>query len=135
MFLDPLNHLGNIEIVRKGVSDKNETATLYFPSLTTASINKHIESDIKVDIELVTLDSFAESKKLSTIDIIKLDVEGHELQALEGALNTIEKYKPIIIIELSTYIFNKNESIILITDIFCGCSSETLRRRFNRNEL
>ena len=39
--------------------------------------------------------------------MIKLDIEGHELQAIEGAKNTIKKYKPIIIIELSSYIFNK----------------------------
>jgi FkbM family methyltransferase len=33
------------------------------------------------------------------LDFIKLDIEGGELHALEGAKNLIEKYKPVIIFE------------------------------------
>ena len=31
--------------------------------------------------------------------IIQLDVEGHEIQAMKGALNTVKKYHPIIMME------------------------------------
>jgi FkbM family methyltransferase len=34
-------------------------------------------------------------------DLIQLDLEGYELLALKGGLDTINKYKPIIVIELS----------------------------------
>ena len=40
-----------------------------------------------------------------------MDIEGHELKAIKGAEDTIKNYKPIIIIELSKYIFeNDNNS-------------------------
>jgi len=37
---------------------------------------------------------------LSSCDFIQLDVEGYQLFALNGAINTIQKFKPVISIEL-----------------------------------
>ena len=37
---------------------------------------------------------------LSNCDLIQLDVEGYELKALKGSINTIKKYKPVICVEL-----------------------------------
>ena len=44
----------------------------------------------------------SESEK---IDLIKIDVEGFEFEVLCGAKETIEKYKPVIVIE----VFKKNK--------------------------
>lgn len=44
---------------------------------------------------LVSVDSL----ELDRVDFIKIDVEGMEVDALKGALNTIEKYKPILTVE------------------------------------
>lgn len=43
-----------------------------------------------------TLDSFM----FDDIDIIKIDVEGHEYQVLEGAVETLKKCKPLVITEI-----------------------------------
>ena len=47
------------------------------------------------------LDDTKELNSLAKIDFIKIDVEGAELLVLEGAVQTILKYKPVIIFELS----------------------------------
>jgi FkbM family methyltransferase len=44
---------------------------------------------------LVSIDSF----RISDLSIIQLDVEGYELEALRGAVETIEKNSPIVMIE------------------------------------
>ena len=41
------------------------------------------------------LDSF----KFKDVDLIKIDVEWHELEVLIGAKETIEKYKPLLVVE------------------------------------
>ena len=43
--------------------------------------------------------------KLKKIDVIKLDIEGAEVFALQGALKTIMKFKPTIIMECNKIIF------------------------------
>ena len=46
-------------------------------------------------VDLITIDGL----KLDRIDLIKLDVEGMEEVALEGAFNSIRKCEPIIVLE------------------------------------
>jgi FkbM family methyltransferase len=43
------------------------------------------------------LDSF----NFSAVDFIKIDVEGHEYQVIQGALKTIQRCRPAIVIEIS----------------------------------
>lgn len=43
------------------------------------------------------IDSFG----FRTVDMIKIDVEGHEYQAVHGALRTIQRCRPAIMVEIS----------------------------------
>ena len=47
------------------------------------------------DEQLFTIDEF----NFSDIDYIKIDVDGYELNVLQGAVNTIKKYNPLLIVE------------------------------------
>jgi len=47
------------------------------------------------DVVMCTIDSL----NLEKCDLIHLDIEGYEGKALLGAANTIQKFKPVIIIE------------------------------------
>lgn len=50
-----------------------------------------------------------DSLNLPACDLIQLDVEGYELNALLGAMKTIEKYKPILCIEFCEKWLNRYE--------------------------
>ena len=50
----------------------------------------------KRKVEVRTLDSFG----FTDVDLIKIDVEGHEYSVLEGSLLTIQRCKPILLIEI-----------------------------------
>ena len=108
-----LNKFDNIVLKNSAISDTddiiinfNESKNDWESSLTHNEFDESKVSKIRTQ----KIDTIIKDQKLDEYSLlIKLDIEGHELHALEGAKNTIEKYKPIIIIELSTYVFNKND--------------------------
>ena len=54
---------------------------------------------------VITLDGFIDdiSKEADVLMIAKIDVEGAELEVLEGMINTIENYRPVLILEVLDY--------------------------------
>ena len=55
-----------------------------------------------IDVEVRTLDSFA----LRDVAFIKVDVEGSELEVLEGGRETIERDRPVLLLELLSGTFS-----------------------------
>ena len=48
-----------------------------------------------------TLDNFIASQNITKLDLIKLDVDGNELDVLSGGINSLKKFKPTLIMELA----------------------------------
>jgi len=65
------------------------------PNQYNEFIGQQIDYQKTQKVPLVSVDSL----ELDRVDFIKIDVEGMEVDALKGALNTIEKYKPILTVE------------------------------------
>lgn len=84
-----LAHYENIEFLACGVSNKKET--LYFNEEKSFST---IYGKGTQSVEVDTIDNLVKEK----VDYIKLDIEGAEQDAIDGAKKTIKKYKPILAI-------------------------------------
>jgi FkbM family methyltransferase len=52
-------------------------------------------------VPCITLDAFVEEQRIERIDLIKVDIEGAEHKFLVGARKTIERFRPIVAIELN----------------------------------
>jgi len=50
-----------------------------------------------------TLDEIVEELELTRIDLIKMDVDGYECQVLRGGMQTLNIYKPQVVMELAPY--------------------------------
>jgi len=51
-----------------------------------------------------TLDGFVEREGIERLNLIKIDVDGHELSVLQGGLEVLKKFRPILVMELSPYV-------------------------------
>lgn len=67
-------------------------------TLQTSIKEKGEEKTILQKVEVKPLDAL--DLNLKTIDFIKIDVEGNEMQTLRGAKKSISKYKPILMVEM-----------------------------------
>jgi len=89
----------DIEPLNFGLSDKEEKVKLYLDEETSgmASVYKrrldhfNLSMNIEEEIQLKTLDGFCQDNNIKKIDLLKLDVEGNELKALEGAKDMLGK--------------------------------------------
>lgn len=68
-----------------------------------AKINPHVTEIGKEKISLICLDHFAREQRwvTRTVDLLKIDVEGHEYEVIKGGKDFIEANVDVIIIEAS----------------------------------
>ena len=60
--------------------------------------------------QVETLDCYMARENVARIDFIKLDVDGNECQVLRGGMQTLQRFRPPIILELAPYIFSQDEN-------------------------
>ena len=68
-----------------------------------------VSADGAVPVQVRTLDSF----DLPTVDLLKVDVEGYELEVLKGAAETLERSHPDIIIEVHDWLSAEDLATLL----------------------
>ena len=93
-----------MEIIDKGVWV--ETKTLYFRSEGKSSSAISDEGDVSIDV--IKLDDMYE--KFTKNSLIKMDIEGSELEALKGAEKVIREISPA----LTICVYHKREDLITI---------------------
>ena len=101
-----LNRCTNIVVEEAACTEKEQQLELIQgpvhntgnSSLTT----KNAFGANRVAVRGVPLDALIKTQNLQRIDLVKIDVEGAELQVLHGMKETVAKYHPRIIIELRT---------------------------------
>lgn len=105
----------NIKPINLGLSSKagKGIASIGLQNIGGASLNIKRNNSIDVEFSLEILDDFVKNNSIEDIDFIKIDVEGHEIEVLEGAKLTLKKFKPCIAIEvLKADISNGRSKII-----------------------
>jgi FkbM family methyltransferase len=107
-----INNCFNARAIHAAVSNHTNGMRIPMPNYVTAGSFGSLElkyrenaefigqpidyADAKlVDVSTVTLDSL----RLSRVDLIKIDVEGMEIDALQGAVNCIGDLRPILYVE------------------------------------
>jgi FkbM family methyltransferase len=60
-----------------------------------------VQNQGKRRVKTETLDEVVKNEALTRVDVIKMDVEGHEFFALQGAKETLRNFHPTLLVEIS----------------------------------
>jgi len=93
-----INGISNITAYCKAVGIESGTVTIHdggresSAGLLTNTGNAH-------QVQMVSLDAFADTLQLDRVDWVKMDIEGAEPLVVQGALKIIEHFKPAFLFE------------------------------------
>ena len=113
---------GKLSLHVEAVSDAPGTAVLYVPLKDgkvddeSASLNPDDGESLRIEVPVRRLDDYG----LQDVQVIKIDVEGREIPAIEGAAMTIARCRPSLLVEVEqrhhtediTTVFNRINSIL-----------------------
>ena len=107
-----MRDFNQVQVINKAVSNKNGSNIISFGATSFAPPEAAIidtadqfqgKGNLKsMKIETIRLDDFYRnsSSSLQPVSFMKIDVEGHELNVVEGAESIIDRFKPTIFMEI-----------------------------------
>lgn len=128
-----LNNLNNVSLYKQALGERNCKSSLKNIDESGLEMGPRSEIGEGIRIDMIKLDDFLVEK----IDLIHLDLEGYEFEALKGAKELIEKNKPIIVLEIDAravdynnfmrsinyepykqLIYNSNEQMVFVNTVY-----------------
>lgn len=103
---------GQFKILNEGLSEKKGEAVISTNDETiydSSILNPVMDNGSSIQVNLDTIDSIVKRFDLGGAGLIKMDIEGAEMEALRGARKTLARYKPKLAIAVYHDYFNALE--------------------------
>ena len=102
-----LNNLQNIRCIQAAASDSSGKASLRVAWEWNSGHNtlgKFFDHAVvtarEEGVRTQTIDALVAAQRLERVDLVKIDVEGHELKVLAGAVETLTRFRPRVLVEV-----------------------------------
>lgn len=112
-----LNGFSNISVRCEALGGSNRTDAFNTSAEPTwgmlSTVGKPpVQASGQIKVEVRTLDSLCAAGSVPPPDLIKMDIEGAEAEALQGAFSTLGSARPILVIELH----QTNAAVLAVLD-------------------
>lgn len=83
-------------------ADKNDIMLYLHPDNSGDNRPYFVEGRNCIQVQSMTIDTYVKKHRIEKVDFIKMDIQGGEAMAIEGALETLFRYQPVLMVEFST---------------------------------
>jgi FkbM family methyltransferase len=101
-----LNKFANIRVHEVGFGEKDDTIPFYAPDESNTGGGTFRPGDkektLHGKLRVVAGDEYFKGVTMAPVGLIKMDIEGYEEPALKGLRATIERHRPLVIVEVTT---------------------------------
>ena len=106
-----LNPFTNLEVAPFAVGDQSTEIEFHVLkddklSDTSSAVKDFSHSSYRgekewksIKVKQVTIDEYVKDQSLDRLDLLKIDVEGYEINVIEGGMESFKRFKPIIMLE------------------------------------
>jgi FkbM family methyltransferase len=101
-----LNECRNVTVNAKALGENAGHVDMFLPrNGVSASFRPHGDSAkcARIAVEVTTLDAYVAAAGITRLDLVKADIEGAELQLLKGGIGTLQKFKPVLMLEVQAH--------------------------------
>lgn len=102
-----VNQFGQLKVVEAAAGNRCGQTSFFIPS-TSSGIGSIIKSHASqghrascITVHMTSVDQIVEDTGLTEVDLIKVDVEGSEIEVFQGARNTLLNHKPFVWFEVN----------------------------------
>ena len=134
-----LNNQNNINFFNNAVSDISKKNISFYESVNdweSSQAHNNFATYSELKVETIKIDNILGNYLLNDyVVVIKLDIEGNEINAIKGALEVIKKSDPLIIMEFSKYIFKNRDNINYLKSFLVKYDYSIYDTNYNKKNL
>lgn len=118
------NNIKNVDPLYLAISNKKELVYFHHNkgNVGGSYVTNNTDSYVTSEVQAIRIDTWAKSN-LKRLDFIKCDIEGFEVKFINGAKQTLKKYKPIMMIEFNPIAYTNNSQGDTIEELWDALTS------------
>ncbi|MDF1756308.1 MAG: FkbM family methyltransferase [Verrucomicrobiales bacterium] len=101
-----LNNCKNVAVHNFALGNSCSSETIYVPDRGVSGSLRVPKGARKVrsfEVKVRTLDDFSLTDTISRVDFIKADIEGAELMFIQGGIDVLNRFRPILLLEVQAH--------------------------------
>jgi FkbM family methyltransferase len=101
----------NVDIHQLAIADRNGSSPMYLSPRSNWHGLLPTQSSRTCTVAVSTLDAFVSTLDVNSVDLIRMDVEGYEIEIIKGMRQTLDLYRPHLLIELHPDLVGPNATV------------------------
>lgn len=104
------NSASSVKVIPAAVGEKDGSVEMHIIPNSLGTHGIYADSESTLTVQIVSIDNFIKEHSVGKVDLMKIDVEGYEPYVVKGAIKTLKKYKPIILMELDSSLIKASQA-------------------------